>query len=1137
MRYVISALCSGATVLLLSACVLTQSVAETPGDESLWISVDKRPGDVALMPEVPMRRIAFETTEGTFMAVDVSPDGETLVFDLLGDLYTLPIKGGDAVPLTTGTAWDESPRFSPDGAYVYFLSDRVGHKNVWRISLADQSLQPISGSGNDVIGGLNWLPSADTYRSGEVLSGLTWSQDGSRLLASVLVTVGAFTGRSFDRMLHAIDPISGALTPVAEPPGPMRIAGRTARNSISIFSAVESDDGQVFYSSINFEGGQWAGVHLFVFDARSRKHTAITPQDATYNEFKPQLSHDGNLLAYFRQYDNRRTELRILNRATGDDRELVPLENADDMGYSKAKADDRPNFAFTPDDKAVIFWHDGKIRRVDIAGGQLKTIPFRARVELEVAERVRPAVQRLDGYDEASTVRWPSLSRDGRTLVFSAVGYVWVRDMATGDVRRLTDADEFEYMPAISPDGSSVAYISFARAGINYDRGRLMVADIASGQIRELLASAGEDYLLPRWSADGSKIALIREGGWTLSRDGGEWNIGSPPMAGWTSAADGVFHEVASISDSGPFARSFIYAQSVGFNAAGTELWASYPQSNVSVILTTANLETGDSRTLAFATPEVGGIVPSPDLRHVALTRRDGSVWVMPFEAGDTRVTVSTRASSARRVSQNGGYFVDWNNTNQITFGFAKDVYRYRLDHSSGDPESVDDELSAIRIEVPIVIPATAQQTAFTGARLITISGDAGTGTVIESGTLIVEGERIVAIGAADTIAIPGDAQVVDVAGKTILPGFLDTHYHGLGGTALALPRDRGFDDPSAIKFGVTTAWNPGSLVFDDGGPAISDLQRAGRIPAPRWSHTMNGARPVELLSNYSAAQAPAEQLRIMGSAVLKEYNTPTREQRQWISVAARENGVGVVSHLDSFEDIVTRIFDGYTGGDHITIPVPLSRDMLELLQQSGFVWTPNLLYTSAGWVGEYTDPQLYYCNAVSQTDRAFLIVKTESECDGEYQAPSVDFAVHRVSQAAEYAALAASNGASIGASAHNGPGSKLHQELWLLWRGGMSIGDVLRASTMTNAEKLGLQEEIGSLEVGKMADFLVLHENPLDDILNTVSVKYTIQGGVIYDADAVERITPEELQHRLSVEQVAANDDQASLPKTGTDD
>jgi Tol biopolymer transport system component len=93
------------------------------------------------LPLAAARKAAFKATEATWMSLDVSPDGKTIVFDLLGDLYTMPITGGKATQLTSGLAFDAQPRFSPDGKYVVFISDRSGGDNVWTMSLdrADSS--------------------------------------------------------------------------------------------------------------------------------------------------------------------------------------------------------------------------------------------------------------------------------------------------------------------------------------------------------------------------------------------------------------------------------------------------------------------------------------------------------------------------------------------------------------------------------------------------------------------------------------------------------------------------------------------------------------------------------------------------------------------------------------------------------------------------------------------------------------------------------------------------------------------------------------------------------------------------------------------------------------------------------------
>lgn len=1087
LRRLLAALATGVVALVLSSCATDSAetvgsrTGETEGPASLWTPVPM-PMPLGLkpeMPSLPTAAIRFNTTEGTWMNVDVSPDGETIVFDLLGDLYLLPIEGGDAVSLTGGKAWDQAPRFSPDGTQVHFVSDREGHKNVWRLTFADHSLQQITWSETDILGGPNW------------------SQAGSRLL----VGVADRDGTSPEVILHAINPISGVMAPINRSRMSVIDEETSAplRHRWNAHSGIESSDGKVFFSESQPAPDDFGSsmIGLFVFDRKSQRRATMTKLGASYHEHKPQLSHDGNLIVYFRQYSEHRTELRVLNRMTGHDDVLVRLTDVEYPGYLR-RADSRPNYAFTPDDQSVIFWHAGKIQRVKLADRSIEIIPFRVAVEREVTTRVGPTVKRIDDVGEAATIRWPSLSTDGQTIVFSAFGYVWVLDMPTGDVRRLSSSLDFEYMPTISPDGQSVAYISFASFGDEYGCGRLMVADIDGRKHREILAESDVDYLTPQWSQDGSMIALIRE----VDR-----RRGVKSTFGWTYAARGAFHEVASATTFSDFAKLFIYSRQVKFDAAGDRLFFSYPRSRAETVLAAADLNGGAAKVLAIGTSEVGGIAPAPDLENLALTRRDGSVWVIPFNIGEETTTVSSLAPDARRVSRNGGYYVDWNNPEQLTFGLGKEFYRYRLNVN---------ELQSFSVKARYPEPSATQPVAFTGARLITMSGDVGSGSVIESGTVVVAGARIVAIGPASAVDIPKKALVVDVTGKTIMPSLLDTHYHGMGdssSSALMLPSPD-IGDQTATMFGITSVWNPGGMV-DDAVPAAADLQKAGRIVGPRLSHAAVGAvgHPYETLVGYPAAQAVVSQRRELGVDVLKEYNTPTRQQRQWLSAAAYESGLGIVSHLETFDGTMTRIVDGYTGGDHPSLPDAFYKDVHELLKQTGFIWTPNLVITR-GITGTRNDIGRFYCDSVIEKQKQGNLDArlAGSVCGADNHLPTVTYDTHRVSRVAKSVALAASNGVAIGVSAHNKPGSELHREMWHLWKGGMPIEDVLQAAVNVNARKLGLQEEIGTLEPGKLADFLVFDKNPLENILYTLSLRYTVQGGVVYDSATSDRADMSEI-------------------------
>ncbi len=1034
------------------------------------------------------------------MNVDVSPNGEMVVFDLLGDLYVLPIEGGDAAPLTTGTPWDAGPRFSPNGDHVYFVSDREGYRNLWRVSLNDQSVERITRLDRDIVGAV------------------TWSQDHTHLIAGI---AGEDFSKSAEVLLSAIDPSSGVTEPIERWAGPsVRIDGgviESLRPRKKVFSGTGGGAGNsVFFSEVGFRVSPGDGARqrswIYQLDPETRARAYLTPEDAEYNDFKPQLSHDGARLAYLRQYDDLRTELRVLDRTSKQDRFVALLVNADDVGNSPVDVS-YPHYAFTPDDSALVFWHAGKIRRVGLIDGVVKTIPFLVHVERDVLPWAEPPPQTVRAVEEANTIRWPSLSRDGQTMAFAVAGYVWVMDTASGAMRRLTEGDDFEFMPAISPDGASVAYVAYEanqlpRSWQDYGLGewtaygRLMIADINQRTSREVLVEPNANFVLPEWSDDGTKIALLRR---ATADDGDTQTVG------WIDVSAGEFNAVSTLPDRFP--------EWVGFDRAGEHLLFSYRVTRGKPVLAMADLAGEGLQILAIGASDVDWMHPSPDLTELVLTRRDRSLWLVPFAMEPEPRAVSTLTPEVSPLSDKGGFFVDWYDEQRVSYGFGRHVFDYDLNAGHGRSRHVS---------VPIIRPMSGTPMAFTGARLITLVDGSERERVIDDGVLVIDQGRITVVGREGDVAVPDTAVVIGVAGKTIVPGFIDAHYHaGMG--SYHGPKQY-WNETTAIEYGVTTAWEPSAGRLFDFAAAYVDLHAAGRVVGPRWSYASGFGSSNLMLFNEGAALTTVERAKSLGTAVFKEYMIPTRTQRRWMSNAARHHNLGVVSHIDRFDGTMTRTIDGYTGADHQFFPVPFFEDMQQLLVQTGLIWTPNI-NTTYGSVTPHRPFGIqpsgaYVCRAAQQGQARGEIgeLNLPPDCDNVNADLPLAFEEHRLGRMAKQAAEAVSYGVKMGVSGHDAPAFNLHVSMWSHWRGGMPAEDVLRSASLVNAEKLGLQDEIGSLEVGKVADFVLLDANPLDNMLNTMSVGYTIQGGVIFDASTAERMTPADLQRRLTAD-VAAND------------
>src|SRR5882762_7752197 len=313
------------------------------------------------LPLKPTRAVDFTTSEGTWISLDLSPDGRTLVFELLGDLYTLPVSGGEAKRITSGPAFDSQPRYSPDGKRIVFLSDRSGAENIW---LCDPD-----GS----------HPKALTKGTTNLYASPEWTPDGNYIVSSRVTGV---LGSVYELWLYHKDGGSGTAMLKNPPPAP----GIPAMNTLG--AAFGKDPRYVWVS--RHRGGFGYNLmyplwELSVYDRQTGKLFGQT--DLFGSAMRPVLSPDGKWLVYATRYDTK-TGLRLRDLQTGDEKWLAYPVTRDDA-ESRFTRDVYPGSAFTPDSKAIITSYGGKIWRVDVPTGQATNIPFTAKVSQDLGPLVR----------------------------------------------------------------------------------------------------------------------------------------------------------------------------------------------------------------------------------------------------------------------------------------------------------------------------------------------------------------------------------------------------------------------------------------------------------------------------------------------------------------------------------------------------------------------------------------------------------------------------------------------------------------------------------------------------------------------------------------------------------------------------
>ncbi len=1036
-------------------------VAEIKADEGKW--------DVMAPRGATLRQVPIRTDEGTWMDLDVSPDGRTIAFSLLGDIYTMPIAGGTPTRIAEGLAWEVQPRFSPDGRRIAFVTDRGGGDNIW--------LMNADGSGKVAL----------TDEKFRLLNQPSWSPDGQYIVAKKHFTTGRSLGTGEVWLYHVSG--GGGVKLVARP-------NETYQKELG--EPIFAPDGKAVYFTKNvtpgpiFEYAQDSNGEVFDIE-RYEIATGVTTTavGGLGGSVRPTPSPDGKRIAFVRRNIGQ-TSLWIKDIASGIEREIYhDLDR--DVQETWAVTGVYPNMDWTPDSKSIVFWAGGKIRRIATDGGQASVIPFRIDDTRAIADAPHPRIPVGEDSFDAKMIRFASISPDGRQIIYESLGHLWLKPTGGGAPRRLVSngGDALELYPAWSRDGSRVAYVSWTDAGL----GQLMTVSASGGAAKALTTQPGH-YANPAFSPDGRTIVFEKRGGGYLTSP--DW-----------SENPGVYRVPASGGAPALVVRGTAAPQ---FGADGERLFmVASAEGKQQLISTDMN---GEARRVHAEGEMANDYRVSPDGRTVAF-RQNYEVFAMPLMPGGQAVGVDEKGSAlpVTKVSSGGADYIHWSNGGaRLHWTMGPQVFSAARSAFFSDAPQDKDARKFVAptsgMSLGRTLPAAKHRgtIALVGAKLLTMAGDAA-GT-IDDGVVVIEDDRIAAVGPRSGTPVPPGAKIIDATGKTIMPGLIDAHAHGPEGEGDLVPQQN-WALIQALALGTTTIHDPSaqaSQIF-----VASERQRAGLMLGPRVFSTgeiIYGAKAADVyarIDSYDEALAHVRRIKAQGGHSVKNYNQPRREQRQQVASAARaENMLDVAEGGSLFGMDMSLIADGISTIEH-NVPVEhFYEDVLQFFGQSSTNNTPTLVVTYGGLAG---DP--YWRQATNVWENPLMVHTPPKQllADNARRVKAPEWAFVDDDSAREAKKLA-DRGVKISIGAHGQqPGIAAHWELWSFVRGGMSPTEALRAGTIVSAQSLGMAQDIGSLEVGKLADLLVLDADPSADIANSDKIDRVMLGGKLYDAKTMNEV------------------------------